>query len=129
MKMSAFSLNPTRGRWMDTLRISGRDIRPVAPAGLVIALFLCIVAGANAGADELPANAQVNQYVEGWKCNLGYQRVEESCEAVVLPPNAHLDPAGDRWACDRGRQEVSGTCDVVAVPAHAFLSIGGRSWE
>ena len=95
-------------------------------------LLAAVFSASEAVAQEIPPNASLNAFGEGWVCNVGF-RVDSTgtkCIAVVVPENATLDYTGRDWTCARGfKENAAGTgCIAVNVPANATVDYTGRDW-
>ncbi|MEJ2336304.1 MAG: hypothetical protein P8Y26_11840 [Gemmatimonadales bacterium] len=82
-----------------------RSIVHWVPLALLLGIAPTLVA-AQADATEAPPNSHAKSYGDGWECDRGFRRVNQSCVAVEVPPNAYLDPSGGRWECSRGYRKV-----------------------
>ncbi len=101
------------------------------------ATFLLVVA---VGALLLPARAWAEDpsavpehafidYGKHWRCDRGFERLDDRCEKIHLPEHAFLSFSGDRWECERGLKRVSDRCQPVHVPEIAFLNESGEGWD
>ena len=82
--------------------------------------------------DSIPENASSALFGNSWRCNRGYQRVEESCQKITVPDNAYPTNRthGDSWLCKRGFRKTNDTCTEIVLPEHAYLnSPKGDDWE
>ena len=77
---------------------------------MLLLAFLLAGDATVASTTPLPPHAHARSYGEGWECDSGYQRVRQTCVAVVLPANARLDRYGSGWECNRGYRTVDGSC-------------------
>lgn len=84
---------------------------------------------ANAGTPRLPTNAELDYTGNNWKCQRGYSKVGNECNAVQLPTHAELDYSGNNWKCARGYRRVGSECTPVAVPAYGELDYTGSNWK
>jgi hypothetical protein len=76
----------------------------------------------------VPPNAQLNFYGNGWTCNRGYVRSDNSCSKVEIPPNAQLNFYGNGWTCNRGYIRSGNSCSRVEIPPNAQLNMFGNGW-
>ena len=84
---------------------------------------------ANAIAQRLPPNAELDYTGNNWKCERGYRRSGNDCIAVQLPPNAELDYTGSNWKCQRGYRRNGNDCSAVQLPPNAELDYTGSNWK
>ena len=77
---------------------------------------------------EVPANAKLNYYGDGWVCKDGYHRDGNRCAKVAVPRNAKLNYYGDGWVCEDGYHRDGNRCAKVAVPRNAKLNYYGDGW-
>ena len=80
-------------------------------------------------AAEIPENAHVNLYGNGWECIRGYRKSGGKCEEVVLPQYAKINVYGNGWQCKRVYAPSSNQCIKFSVPENASISPGGNSWN
>jgi hypothetical protein len=84
----------------------------------------------------IPAYASLNQFGNGWECNLGYRKVGEICEKIIVPSNAHLTPKsrysfakiGKGWDCNKGFYQKNNTCLEIEIPKNGQLNAYGNNW-
>jgi len=78
-------------------------------------------------ADEIPENATMNAYIDGWSCNLGYRESAGACAAVKVPDNAYPTNKsyGQGWECKRSFKKVNNICTKVKVPVNGYLDYSG----
>jgi hypothetical protein len=89
-----------------------------------VAIAAMLLASAYASATApVPSNAHPLQYRDGWECNRGYVKTDDTCVAMKVPANAYLAASGTRWDCERGFLKDSNRCVPVKVPAHDTLTI------
>jgi hypothetical protein len=97
------------------------------------ALFLVVApAIAQSSAPPTPENASAKRYGEGWECNIGFRRDEDTCNAVVVPANAYETNRtyGLGWECLHGyRADDNTSCVEVIVPDGGFLDPSGKRWH
>lgn len=77
---------------------------------------------------QVPANAQLNYYGNGWTCNNGYYKSGNECAKVQVPANAHLNYYGNNWDCDNGYYKSANSCFAVQMPVNAHLNYYGNDW-
>ena len=111
-------------------------LRPVGVAGLLPALmFLSSLVGFQAAhaqtiaappAAEMPANAHMMSYSDGWACDHGYRMSDGACVEISIPPNAYATSSnyGRAWDCDRGFRRTGNACVQILIPANAYLTSG-----
>ena len=82
---------------------------------------------------DIPENAHPKKYGSGWKCDRGFQALNETCIAINVPKNGYLTNLfyGSGWDCDRGFRAVNDTCVAINVPENGYLtnSSNGAGWE
>ena len=105
------------------------SLSPILIAMLLLALGSSVAAAQAKPVDEAPPNSHESAYGGGWDCDRGYQRIQQSCLALVVPSNAYLDSSGDGWACERGFRKLKDGCIEIDLPPHAFLGASGNRWE
>ncbi len=76
----------------------------------------------------VPEHAFVS-YGDEWRCDRGFNRVDDRCEEISVPENAHFDYTGIDWECERGYKRVKERCEEIPVPEHAFLNHSGNDWK
>ena len=74
-----------------------------------------IVVAEESGA-TLPDHATARSYGNGWDCNAGYRKSEDSCVLINVPPHAYLSDRGygRGWECVWGYREANGHQDEQA---------------
>ena len=87
----------------------------------IVALGALLLVGCTA--QELPEHAYTT-FGDSWRCERGFQRVEDQCQSVEVPEHAVLSYYGDDWTCERGFRRVDDECQPVEVPKNAYLEIG-----
>ena len=106
---------------------------------LILLALLAIVHShvfAQSGSIEVPENARVKEYGNGWECNQGYRAVDGACTAVKLPANAYLTntSCGSDWECVRGYREINGAaqplgCQTMRTPQIHPAGVAGGADE
>jgi hypothetical protein len=59
---------------------------------------------------QIPENAQLNVYGNGWDCKRGFYKLGDKCLPVQIPENAELSPLGNGWQCRQGFKKVESKC-------------------
>jgi hypothetical protein len=112
-------------------RSSGRSKASVKlAAALVTFTAVGVPTFAAAEGAPVPEHARPNAYGRGWDCVHGYQRVNDTCAAILIPANAFLDASGHRWRCERGYLAQGERCAAIKVPTNAYLDDSyGAGWR
>jgi hypothetical protein len=77
----------------------------------------------------VPKNAQRANNQDGWVCNSGFRKADESCIVLTLPEKAFLNQEGNDWECQRGYVKYKGRCAAIRIPANAVLNYASNGWE
>ena len=64
----------------------------------------------NAGASQMPQNAKINVYGNGWDCQHGFRQSGNECIAVQMPQNAKINVYGNGWDCQHGFRQSGNEC-------------------
>jgi hypothetical protein len=78
---------------------------------------------------EIPQNAKLNYYGNGWECQKGFHQQGSQCVAVEIPQNAKLNYYGNGWECQKGFHQQGSECVAVEIPQNAKLNYYGNGWE
>ncbi len=79
---------------------------------------------------DVPEHAYIT-YGDSWKCERGFKRADDECQAIKVPEHAFLTDSsyGGGWKCERGFKSADDECQSIEVPEHAFLTDYGDSWQ
>ncbi len=102
---------------------------------LLVALGALLLVGCTEELQELPEHAYTTSRSR-WRCERGFNRVEDQCHPLEVPEHAFLGYNGDDWKCERGFQRVEDQCQSFEVfgeaspdlPEHAYLDFGA-AWK
>ncbi len=94
---------------------------------LIVALGALLLVGCTGEPQELPEHAYTT-FGDSWRCERGFQRIEDECQSVEVPEHAFLSYNGEDWTCERGFRRVEDECQPVEVPKNAYLDSTGDDW-
>ena len=77
---------------------------------------------------QVPKNAEINVFGNGWTCQRGFKQLGDGCVAVQVPKNAEINVFGNGWTCQRGFKQLGDGCVAVQVPKNAEINVFGNGW-
>jgi hypothetical protein len=84
---------------------------------------------AQAAPSAVPPDAYLVGGGNDWKCERGFRRIGERCNAIAVPVNAYLNDLGSDWRCERGFRKDGLGCAALRVPDHGFINYSGDDWS
>ena len=115
--------------WAIALALEPQNMKRLCVTVLLTLFALPTFAQSNS--DQIPDNAHLKSYGDGWECDLSYRIKSGNCVAIVVPENAYATNRsyGVGWECLHGYKEVDqATCTEVIVPDGGFLDPSGQRW-
>jgi hypothetical protein len=77
--------------------------------GIAPGLLLLTSPGSKAASPDLPEYAHISHGFH-WKCDRGFRRVEDECQAVQVPEHAYLNYSGHDWSCEGDFRRLRDRC-------------------
>ncbi len=85
------------------------NVRMVALVVPMIVFISSMLWCLDAESSEVPEHAYITSG-DSWKCERGFKRAEDECQAIKVPEHAFLTNYGNSWMCERGFKREGDRC-------------------